>query len=185
MLNWGLYGVLTVQVCELCLLYAFLPPTEHAIADLYWIAFQDDRRIHQVLVYGLCILETAQSISLTHDGFQQFVYGFGDPASVNDSRDVWANTCILDGFGECECLVIVRALRGWTWCNGQSHWFSNAFSQIEFVRCCLKAWRIQWLLWVLYWWAEYKIYIWLCKVIDVVLLLAIYHSIRWCYRWRN
>jgi hypothetical protein len=82
--------------------FAFLPPTEHAIADLYWIAFQDDRRIHQVVVYGLCVLETAQSISLTYDGFQQFVFGFGDPKSVHDSRDLWMSACIFDGFGECD-----------------------------------------------------------------------------------
>ncbi|KAK7028002.1 hypothetical protein VNI00_015089 [Paramarasmius palmivorus] len=80
MLNWGLYGVLTVQIY------------------LYWIAFQTDRRIHQTLVYGLYILETAQTISLTYDGFQQFVFGFSDPASVNNSQNLFfrqSNSCAL------------------------------------------------------------------------------------------
>uniref|UniRef100_A0A0W0G0L4 DUF6534 domain-containing protein n=1 Tax=Moniliophthora roreri TaxID=221103 RepID=A0A0W0G0L4_MONRR len=78
MLNWGLYGVLSVQVY------------------LYWTAFPNDQLLTQILVYGLYILETAQTVSLTHNSFQTFVFGFEDPASLTKIHNLWIDTYFFD-----------------------------------------------------------------------------------------
>ncbi|ESK89430.1 hypothetical protein Moror_16149 [Moniliophthora roreri MCA 2997] len=71
--NWGLYGVLSAQV------YVF------------WISFPQDALLARALVFGLYLLETVQTISLTHDSFQYFVYGFGDVASLRKWNNLWIN----------------------------------------------------------------------------------------------
>ncbi|KAF9255455.1 hypothetical protein L218DRAFT_1081842 [Marasmius fiardii PR-910] len=77
--NYGLYGVLTVQMY------------------IYYNAFPNDRTVIQVLVYGLYIVETGQTILITWDAFQDFVYGFGDPGTLREIRLLWLDTCLIDG----------------------------------------------------------------------------------------
>ncbi|KAK0459351.1 uncharacterized protein EV420DRAFT_1642316 [Desarmillaria tabescens] len=60
LLHWGLFGTLTVQ------LY------------LYYLAFPNDRRFTKYLVYGIYVIEFAQTILVTYDAFAGFGYGFGD-----------------------------------------------------------------------------------------------------------
>ncbi|KAK0498681.1 hypothetical protein EDD18DRAFT_1375594 [Armillaria luteobubalina] len=60
LLNWGLLGTLSVQ------LY------------LYYLAFPNDRRFIKYLVYGIYVIEFAQTMFATHDAFATFGYGFGD-----------------------------------------------------------------------------------------------------------
>ncbi|KAK7052925.1 hypothetical protein VNI00_004245 [Paramarasmius palmivorus] len=79
MLNWGLYGVLSTQVYT------------------YWIAFPDDGLLTQALVYGIYLLESAQTFSLTYDAFQHFAFSTFDSTSVYSSKNEWWNTLILDG----------------------------------------------------------------------------------------
>ncbi|ESK91182.1 hypothetical protein Moror_2948 [Moniliophthora roreri MCA 2997] len=79
MLNWCFYGVLTVQI------------------HIYWTAFPKKSRSVQALVYGVYLLETAQTILLTRDAFQSFVFGFKDPASVNDIQNLWLDIYFFDG----------------------------------------------------------------------------------------
>ncbi|ESK85589.1 hypothetical protein Moror_10003 [Moniliophthora roreri MCA 2997] len=79
MLNWGLYGVLSVQVY------------------LYWTAFPHDGLVAQTLVYGLYLLETAQTVSLTHNAFQGFVFGFENFVALTKMHNLWLDTYVLDG----------------------------------------------------------------------------------------
>ncbi|KAK7052951.1 hypothetical protein VNI00_004271 [Paramarasmius palmivorus] len=97
MLNWGLYGALSVQVCTSSSSLLVSVVDMESPKDAYWISFPEDRRIPQALVYTIYVLETAQTISLTCDAFQQFVFGFSDPASINNSQNSWLNACIVDG----------------------------------------------------------------------------------------
>ncbi|KAK0223769.1 hypothetical protein IW262DRAFT_1458813 [Armillaria fumosa] len=60
LLNWGLFGVLSVQ------LY------------LYYLAFPNDRRFIKYLVYGIYVIEFVQTMLVTRDTFVNFGYGFGD-----------------------------------------------------------------------------------------------------------
>ncbi|ESK91206.1 hypothetical protein Moror_2926 [Moniliophthora roreri MCA 2997] len=79
LLNWGLYGVLSVQVY------------------IYWKAFPNDNLYSQALVYSLFLLETAQTIFLTHDAFQSLVFGFGKPDSLDIFHFLWLDTYLFDG----------------------------------------------------------------------------------------
>jgi hypothetical protein len=60
MLNWCLYGALTVQIY------------------LYSQYFKGDRRWIQALVYGLYILETVQTALCTADAMRWYAIGYGD-----------------------------------------------------------------------------------------------------------
>ncbi|ESK87197.1 hypothetical protein Moror_5868 [Moniliophthora roreri MCA 2997] len=82
LLNWGLYGVLSVQVY---------------FQDVYWTAFPNDSRSAQALVYGIYLLDTAQTFSLTYDAFQNFVVGFTDPAALDKIHNLWLDTYLIDG----------------------------------------------------------------------------------------
>ncbi|PBK91113.1 hypothetical protein ARMGADRAFT_968819 [Armillaria gallica] len=60
LLNWGLFGTLSVQ------LY------------LYYLAFPNDRRFVKYLVYGIYVFEFVQTMLVTRRIFVTFGYGFGD-----------------------------------------------------------------------------------------------------------
>ncbi|KAF7295978.1 hypothetical protein MKEN_01412400 [Mycena kentingensis (nom. inval.)] len=65
-LNWGFMGVLAAQIY------------------FYFLHFPDDRAAVKILVYGLAILDVAQTILITADAFHWFGYGFGDMAQLDD-----------------------------------------------------------------------------------------------------
>ncbi|KAI3611937.1 hypothetical protein WG66_016155 [Moniliophthora roreri] len=65
--------------------------------DVYWTAFPTDILRAKVLVYGLYILETVQTAFLTYDAFQNFVFGFMDPVSVDRIHSLWLNAYVFDG----------------------------------------------------------------------------------------
>ncbi|KAK0194323.1 hypothetical protein F5146DRAFT_430732 [Armillaria mellea] len=77
LLNWGLFGTLSVQ------LY------------LYYLAFPDDRRFTQYLVYGIYVIEVVQTMFITHDVFATFGYGFGDLDSLTANHLYWFTVPIM------------------------------------------------------------------------------------------
>ncbi|KAK0483077.1 hypothetical protein EDD18DRAFT_1362040 [Armillaria luteobubalina] len=78
LLNWGLFGTLTMQ------LY------------LYYLAFPKDRRFVKILVYGIYIVEFVQTILVAHDAFAVFGYGFGDLEAPNEIHYSWFIVPIID-----------------------------------------------------------------------------------------
>ncbi|PBK81874.1 hypothetical protein ARMGADRAFT_772160 [Armillaria gallica] len=66
LLNWGLFGTLSVQ------LY------------LYYLAFPKDRRSIKYLVYGIYIVEFVQTMFLPNDAFAALAYGFGDLEALTE-----------------------------------------------------------------------------------------------------
>ncbi|PBK87013.1 hypothetical protein ARMGADRAFT_1086119 [Armillaria gallica] len=71
LLNWGLFGTLSVQ------LY------------LYYLAFPNDRQFIKYLVYGIYIVEFVQTILVSHDAFAIFGYGFGDLDALTEVHFNW------------------------------------------------------------------------------------------------
>ncbi|KAL0573535.1 hypothetical protein V5O48_008420 [Marasmius crinis-equi] len=65
--------------------------------DFYYTAFPNDNKICQTVVYGVYALEIAQTIMITHDAFQNFVYGFGKVSALDDLQVLWFDTAIMDG----------------------------------------------------------------------------------------
>ncbi|ESK91204.1 hypothetical protein Moror_2924 [Moniliophthora roreri MCA 2997] len=79
LLNYGLFGVLSVQTY------------------LYYTAFPRDKQGFQTLVYVIYLIEAAQTVMITHDAFKNFAYGFGTVDSLNQINIIWFDVCILDG----------------------------------------------------------------------------------------
>ncbi|ESK91210.1 hypothetical protein Moror_2930 [Moniliophthora roreri MCA 2997] len=79
LLNYGLYGVLSVQTY------------------IYYTAFPKDPKAFQYLVYGVYLVETMQTVMITYDAFQQFAYGFADPAALDRINLIWFDCCLIDG----------------------------------------------------------------------------------------
>ncbi|KAL0572991.1 hypothetical protein V5O48_008982 [Marasmius crinis-equi] len=80
--NYGLYGVLTVQTY------------------IYYNAFPRDPLTFQMLVFGVYLAETIQTIMITWDAFQNFAFGFGDPLALEKIQLIWMDVCVIDGAGE-------------------------------------------------------------------------------------
>ncbi|TFY79389.1 hypothetical protein EWM64_g4621 [Hericium alpestre] len=109
--NWGLLGILTVQVY------------------IYFVNFPKDKRGFKVLsplysdivsppvsltcipasVYTVYLVDWAQTCSATYDGFQWFVYGWGDINVLNSSETGYLNVPILSSI----VAITVQIFFGW------------------------------------------------------------------------
>ncbi|PBK84760.1 hypothetical protein ARMGADRAFT_1169969 [Armillaria gallica] len=83
LLNWGLFGTLSVQ------LY------------LYYLAFPNDRRFVKYLVYGIYIIEFGQTMLVAHDAFAVFGYGFGDMDALTRINFFWLIGPIMSAIASC------------------------------------------------------------------------------------
>ncbi|KAK0221075.1 hypothetical protein EDD85DRAFT_984014 [Armillaria nabsnona] len=81
LLNWGLFGTLSVQ------LY------------LYYLAFPNDRRFIKYLVYGIYVVEFVQTMVVAHDTFEAFGYGFGDIEVLTRINYDWLTVPIMSAVG--------------------------------------------------------------------------------------
>ncbi|KAG7097847.1 hypothetical protein E1B28_005162 [Marasmius oreades] len=79
LLNYGLFGMLTVQVY------------------IYYNAFPNDRILVKAIVYGVYLVDTLQLFMITYEAFQSFVFGFGNPGSFEAINLLWFDCCIIDG----------------------------------------------------------------------------------------
>ncbi|KAK0451656.1 hypothetical protein EV421DRAFT_2031403 [Armillaria borealis] len=83
LLNWGLFGTLSVQ------LY------------LYYLAFPRDRRVTKYLVYGIYVIEFVQTMLIAHDVFTAFGYGFGDMDTLTRVKLYWLTIPIMGAVSAC------------------------------------------------------------------------------------
>ncbi|SJL10278.1 uncharacterized protein ARMOST_13662 [Armillaria ostoyae] len=83
LLNWGLFGTLSVQ------LY------------LYYLAFPNDRRFTKCLVYGIYVIEFVQTMLVAHDAFATFGYGFGDMDALNRLNFSWLTVPVMGAVVSC------------------------------------------------------------------------------------
>jgi len=79
MLNWGLLGVLFVQVY------------------LYHVLFPADKAYFKVLVYGVFLLDCVQTFLLSSDFFENFIYRWGSGASFYTIGTGWFSFVMLGG----------------------------------------------------------------------------------------
>ncbi|KAK0480978.1 hypothetical protein EDD18DRAFT_1337096 [Armillaria luteobubalina] len=83
LLNWGLFGTLSVQ------LY------------LYYLAFPNDRRSLKYLVYGIYVTEFMQTMFVAHDMFAMYGYGFGDLDALTKMNFLWITVPIMSAIVSC------------------------------------------------------------------------------------
>ncbi|TFK32876.1 hypothetical protein BDQ12DRAFT_658665 [Crucibulum laeve] len=77
LLNWGLFGVVSVQVY------------------MYYLAFPNDKPFIKRLVYDIFCMETIQSIVIARDTFVTFASGFGDPNAIADVHLLWLTISLI------------------------------------------------------------------------------------------
>ena len=102
LLNWALYGALSVQVCQypkchissLCLYsYSQYP------ADWYYLAFPNDKWTLKTLVTFTYTIDTAQTIIATNDCFKTYAYGFGDVNKLLAMDNGWLTVPVMTSIG--------------------------------------------------------------------------------------
>ncbi|KAJ8096243.1 hypothetical protein PM082_011377 [Marasmius tenuissimus] len=76
-LNWGLFGVLCVQVF------------------LYYLAFSRDRWTLKALAYGVLITEIVQTILITNDAFSKFGLQFTNVKGLAEMKHHWFSIPVL------------------------------------------------------------------------------------------
>jgi len=79
LLNWGLFGVLSLQVY------------------MYYLAFPKDRSVYKVLVSVTYLLEVAQTFLATESAFKTFAFGFGNPAVLDEVGVLWFSAPLMSG----------------------------------------------------------------------------------------
>ncbi|TFK50443.1 hypothetical protein OE88DRAFT_1735991 [Heliocybe sulcata] len=81
--NWGLFGVLSVQVY------------------LYYLSFPNDKLGLKVLVYGLYLVEATQTGLATSDAVRWLVTGWGRPEALEEINTSWLNVPLMGGMISC------------------------------------------------------------------------------------
>ncbi|KAF9483256.1 hypothetical protein BDN70DRAFT_990574 [Pholiota conissans] len=77
--NWALFGVLSIQVY------------------IYSQAFPNDRPILKALVYGVTLIEMAQTFLLTQTGWAMLVQGFGNVEAINEVGTTFISVPFIGG----------------------------------------------------------------------------------------
>ncbi len=99
LLNWGLFGTLSLQLC-MFLRFFFQQIASNAFSlDLYYLAFPNDSRLLKYLVYGIYVIESVQTILVAHDTFAMFGYGFGDMDALTRLNYNWITVPITSAVG--------------------------------------------------------------------------------------
>ena len=52
------------------------------------------------MVYGLFLVETTQTILITHDGFNAYVISFGNLAALNEMQNEWLAVPVFGAIGK-------------------------------------------------------------------------------------
>lgn len=66
--------------------------------DFYYVAFPDDRLILKLAVFLELMLETVQTVAVTHD---VFVFFTTDPLVINQIGSSWYSIPLLTGLSAC------------------------------------------------------------------------------------
>ena len=69
------------------------------MVDLYHLTFTKEPLHQKLLVYGLFILETVQTVFLFQAAFHAYVIGFGNLALVDQDDYLWLSVPILTAVG--------------------------------------------------------------------------------------
>lgn len=68
--------------------------------DLYFQAFTHDRYMLKILVFGVYLLEMAQTSLLTQSIWTMLASGFGNVESLDRIGTTWISVCCIGGLGE-------------------------------------------------------------------------------------
>ena len=112
-LNWCLYGVLSVQVCESFSLSRSHSTDRWSIVNFLDIYSQTSARDSwklKALVYGLFLVETAQIILASHDSFHQLALSWGVPSGLTQVYASWLTLQVLTGISTFAIIYVRLSL---------------------------------------------------------------------------
>ncbi|KAH8088918.1 hypothetical protein BXZ70DRAFT_910031 [Cristinia sonorae] len=110
--NWGLYGVLTVQVY------------------LYYISFPKDNYKLKTVVASAYILDTIQLTLATYDGFRIYGSGWGDAKQLDTMSLQWVSLPVLGGLVG----ALYQIFYAWRiYALGQNRWLACIILLISMV----------------------------------------------------
>jgi len=117
--NWGLFGVLTVQVY------------------IYYIAFPRDDYRRKSVVSLAYVLEIVQVGLSTRDVYRAYAIGWGNAAALDDIGLLWFSVPILTGFISC----LSQLFYAWR-ISALSHnpWVVSAISVLSVTQASLSMW---------------------------------------------
>ncbi|KAH8079086.1 hypothetical protein BXZ70DRAFT_1051023 [Cristinia sonorae] len=114
--NWGLFGILTVQVY------------------LYYIAFPSDRPSSKHLVLFTFILETLQTILSTRDAFRNFGSGWGDMRDLDAVGWLWFSVPVLGSIISC----VGQMFYAWRiLILSDQYWISGSVAALSLLQFCM------------------------------------------------
>ena len=80
--------------------------SQNSHLDVYYLAFSNDSSRTKALVYGVYLLETAQTFMLTYTSFKTFAAGFGNIGAIIDSSILWFAIPIMSSAGRSFVLCV-------------------------------------------------------------------------------
>ena len=72
---------------------------------MYFLAFPNDPRWTQILVYGVYTAEFVQTILITQTAFRSFAPGFGNIESINEEGNLWFTIPIMSSASACRTTI--------------------------------------------------------------------------------
>lgn len=72
---------------------------KRVLTDIYYLAFPHDNRYNKILVYAIFLVETVQTVLITHDSFHSFAIGYGNINVLNSAQLEWIAIPIMSGAG--------------------------------------------------------------------------------------
>lgn len=108
-LNWGLHGILCVQVCWYYSISRFAHNLFASVPDTYYLAFPKDRLQAKLQVYGVLIFECFQSAIVAHDILVAFTsfgpgHAFDSEHALNSLHTTWFTIPVAGGISEHKLL---------------------------------------------------------------------------------
>ncbi|KIP12185.1 hypothetical protein PHLGIDRAFT_98571 [Phlebiopsis gigantea 11061_1 CR5-6] len=83
MLNWGLFGALSIQVYW------------------YYVSFPHDGRLPKYMVYGIYVIEFAQTVLVSHDAFTAYAKFYGNLNELNAMQNEWLTVPVMSSIVSC------------------------------------------------------------------------------------
>ncbi|KAH8078738.1 hypothetical protein BXZ70DRAFT_901863, partial [Cristinia sonorae] len=114
LLNWGLFGVLSVQ------------------CYMYYLAFPKDRLVIKSIVSFMLITELVQTVMCTRDAFREFGSGWGDLNELDDVGWLWFSIPFIEAIvsGTSQIFYAWRI-----WVIGKSVWVPAVVSLCSHSQC--------------------------------------------------
>lgn len=105
LINWGLFGALSIQACKVGIVSARnATESESIVVVWYYLAFPNDARFIKLLVTFVYLVEAAQTFIVTSDCFNIYARHFGTLEALNLVQTEWLAAPTITAIGGCSAI---------------------------------------------------------------------------------